>query len=519
MEHLQTRWNGWGVPGHDDPLAVNEPAWRWLAEAFGMPALLATPPRELSGIVLPPSRLSDKTREKLAALLGSLGVQQDDFARARHAAGRSLIDLLRLRAGDLSTAPDAVLYPRSEADVLKVLKFCAEMDIAVFAFGGGAGTATPLRGRHAAIVALNLSELNRIVAVDTISGLAEVQAGIGGPALERQLAARGMTLGHRPEAFEFSSLGGWIAAPDMGQEAARYGEVSRWLRGLKVATPQGLLTCGNDLKSLLLGSQGSLGVITSATIRIRGRVPEEDHRRYLFPDFASGLAAMREAWRIELPHNFLHLSDDGETRFLEALEQAGQDRDLIQHLFQAYLSVRRFNSGAARLVAGFAGNSNDVKAARQTFDSLARRLGALRLGPDDRWREQRFAFGYRRDTLLDRGVGVDRLAVEASWAKLPSLYMAVRRALRQAMQTHAPRTGAHGQVLCQVSAARPESAMLTFTWVYPRILEDGIAQAQAIRSAALAAAGKPQKEELARDVLRGIKRVLDPTAILNPGVI
>src|SRR5580692_6704469 len=124
MEPVQARWNGWGIPGHDDPLAVNERAWRWLAQAFAMPALLATPPRDLADLALPPSRLKSSTQEKLTALLGASGVQLNVFDRTRHAAGRSLQDVLRLRAGDLSTAPDAVLYPRNEADVLAVLKFC-----------------------------------------------------------------------------------------------------------------------------------------------------------------------------------------------------------------------------------------------------------------------------------------------------------------------------------------------------------------------------------------------------------
>src|SRR5436190_23963473 len=107
MEHVQTRWNGWGSPGHEDPLATNEPAWRWLAQAFAMPALLATPPRELWDTALPPSQLSEAARQKLIALLGEPGVGRSDLERARHAAGRGLCDLLRLRSGELSAAPDA----------------------------------------------------------------------------------------------------------------------------------------------------------------------------------------------------------------------------------------------------------------------------------------------------------------------------------------------------------------------------------------------------------------------------
>ncbi|HEX2760142.1 MAG TPA: FAD-binding oxidoreductase, partial [Rhizomicrobium sp.] len=365
MEQIQTRWNGWG--GHDDPLATNEPAWRWLAQAFAMPALLATPPRELSDIALPPSQLSDAARQKLTPLLGEAGVRRSDFERARHAAGRTLSDLLRLRSGNLSSAPDAVLYPRTEADVGKLLKLCAEMDVAVIPFGGGTGDVPSTRGSQGAVVAHNLSGLARVTSVDTVSGLAEAEAGILGPELERQLSARGMMLGHRPDDFQFSSLGGWIAQPGANQEATRYGEVEDWLAGLRVATPQGFLTPSGlpDLRYLMLGSRGALGVITRATIRIRAVAPTEEHRTYLFPDFASGLAVLRETQRIGLPHAFLRLSDDGRTRLLHALEQAGEDADWRRRLFDVYLSVRRFDGTAARLVAGFAGSDAEVAWARK----------------------------------------------------------------------------------------------------------------------------------------------------------
>src|SRR5258706_227473 len=224
-----------------------------------------------------------------------------------------------------------------------------------------------------------------------------------------------------------------------------------------------------------------LGVSTAASMRFRALPEKEEHRAYLFPDFASGLAVLREAQRTDLPHAFLRLSDDGRTRLFHALERAGEDASLARRFFDIYLSVCRFDGSAARLVAGFAGSRDQVTPARKRFDSLAKRLGALQLGVDMGWRGQRFLSGYRRDTLLDRGVGMDQLELWASWAKLPSLYVGIRAALKQAMRSHAPRAGAHGLVLCEVGPARADGATLTFTWLYPRILDDGLTQAENIR--------------------------------------
>jgi alkyldihydroxyacetonephosphate synthase len=227
---------------------------------------------------------------------------------------------------------------------------------------------------------------------------------------------------------------------------------------------------------------------------------------------------VREAHRTGLPHSFLHLSDDAETRLAQALERADQDFDVLRHMFDVYLSIRRFDSGAARLVAGFAGSESEAKSARRRLDGLAKRLGALPLGLDRDWEKQRFIGGYRRDTFLDRGVSMDRQDFSTSWTRLPGLYVAVRAALKQAMRNHAPRANAHGLVLCRLSAARSEGATLTFTWLFPRILTDGIAQAEHIRNAAMAAASTldPVHHGLQRDVLRGIKQVVDAKAILNP---
>jgi len=505
MAWHQIRRLGWS--GSDS--ALNEPAWRWLAQAFGMPALLATPASALTGITLPPPRLA--AREQLIALLGPSGVRQDDAERARHATGGGLADLLRRRAGDVAAAPDAVLYPRTEDDVLAVLKLCATLGVAVVPFGGGAGDVAPARGDHAAVVTLDISGLNRVIAIDMMSGLADAEAGITGAELERQLAARSMTPGQQSGDFESATLGGRIA---------QGGEDCDWLHHLRVATPQGLLTGeapGLGLTQLMRGSHGALGVITRATIRLNTLPAKEDYRGYLFPDFASGLAAVREARRTGVPQSLMRLSDDGETRLSRALARAGHGWDIPERIFDAWLAFRRFNGDAAQLLAGFSGSEDQIRAARKKFDAIAKRLGALALGVHTGGRQPHFAT--LRDALLDRGCGMDRLEIPVSWSQLPSLYVAGRAALKQAMRAQAPLPGAHGLVQAHVGSPSPDGARLTFSWLYPRKLEDEIAQAESIRRALLAAiaARSGSIDELQRDVLRSVKQALDPKRILNPG--
>jgi alkyldihydroxyacetonephosphate synthase len=478
---------------------TREAFWRWLANAFAMPALLATPPRAAADFAALPSRLNEAARQKLAVQLGASAIRQDNAARIAKAAGRELVGQLRVRSGDLSLAPDAVLYPYAEQDVLAVLRLCAELGIAVVPPGSGAG------------IVLDMSRMDRVTAIDLTSGLAQAEGGISGEELERHLAARGMTLDHGTDSFAFSTLGARILQDDPGPDV--------WLRGVRLATPRGLLETWEDsgpgLVRIARGSRGTLGVVTGASLRIRALPAHTEFRRYLFADFAAGIAAVREVARANLAHISLRLSDDGETRFMEKLRQ--RDGDLAARLFEIYRAVRRFDGNAALLEAGFSGSENDIKASRKRLDAMAKRLGALALGEQPAWPGALMTPG-RRETLLDRGVGVDSITVNATWAQLPGFYVAVRAALKQAMRKRVPRAGATGMVLCHVADASCDAATLVFTWLFPRTLEAGVAQAQAIRQAALdaiAALGEPEAG-LTRDVLAGIKQTLDPAGILNP---
>ena len=465
------RWTAEAVPA--------EPAWRWLAQSLGMPALLATPARPRAEMEVPASRLAEPARQKLAALLGE-GLRLDDEARIAHIARTDAAGLLRQRKGDLSEVPDAVVRPRTEAEVLALLQICAQAGIAV---GNG-------KTRHPARVICDLSGMSEILSLDAVSGLAQVQAGITSAELTRQLSARGMDF----DPAEFSGLGCWITR-GIGTDN---------VMDAHLTTPQGSLP-----SSVLPGAPADFGIVTAATLRIRPVPASTLHLDYLFPDFASGFAAMRETQRESVAQAALRLSDADETRFRRRLAAMTQAQTLRRRITEVVRGLSQPGHSAAALSITFRGRTADVEISRKRFAALARKLGAQAWKaptPQD-----------YRPLLLDRGVTVDRVRASASWSSLPVLYAALRTALDQAMRIHVPRADAHGLVLTHITGARHDGAGLVCTFIFPRALNDDVAQAQAVRQAALdVLKAQMHKDNMQdSDLRRAIRAALDPSAVLT----
>ncbi len=550
IDRTKIQWNGWGWTAHRDQAPISEGVWSWLAGELGMPSLLATPARPIEDIVLAPSRLDAAERGHFAQVLGDDRVRDDTYERAFHARGRSYHDLLHLRAGDLAIAPDAVLYPRGTEEVLSILSFATENGIAVVPFGGGTsvvGSVTADAGTFKAAIALDMSGMDRLLGVDTIARAASAEAGIYGPALDKALRGQHVTLGHYPQSFEFSTLGGWIAHRGAGQQSGRYGKAEEWLISAKLATPRGLLTtedfpassAGPRLTDLVLGSEGVFGVVTEASFRVRALPQVSHYSGYLFRDFISGAAAIRSAVQEELPFAMLRLSDAEETRFYRAYGASGKRQGLSGRIAEAYLHARKFDENASAMIVGFEGNTDAVSRSRKRFFAIAKNLGAMSLGtsPGERWFHGRFHGPYLRDPMMERGLGVDTLETATSWSKLNALYAAVKKALEDSIRETAPRPGARGIVTCHISHSYPDGASLYFTYIFPRALDGDIAQWRAIKrtaSDAIVAHGgtishhhgvgedhlpwmEQEKGALGIEVLRAIKTTLDPKGILNPG--
>jgi alkyldihydroxyacetonephosphate synthase len=533
------RWWGWGEEGHQ--VTLPEPALALLRDELGADLSARHEPVALEEVRLPQPRLPGGARARLEAAVGAGHVLDDRVARVAHAAGRSYADLVRLRAGDASSAPDAVVAPGSPDEVRAVLEACSEARVAVVPFGGGTsvvGGVEPVSDGFEGAVALDLRRLDRVVAVDRASLTATLEAGLLGPEAERRLGEQGVTLGHFPQSFEYSTVGGWIATRSAGQASSGFGRIDELVEGVRLVAPAGELrrrpvpasAAGPDLRELVVGSEGVLGVICEATLRVR---PVPGVRRYegwSFRSFAEGREAFRVMEQADAAPDVARLSDEEETRVAFAMASTG---GVAERAGRAYLRLRG-HEGGCLAITGFEGDEEDVERRRIRAGALLRAGGGVRLGrrPGEAWLRSRYAGPYLRDELLDRGLLAETLETAGGWSGLQALYEAVGAALRGSLSE----AGTPAVVMCHVSHLYRSGASLYFT-VLARQSDDPLEQWRAAKSAAseaIVAAGgtithhhavgrdhaawmPAEVGEPGLDLIRAAKDRLDPAGIMNPG--
>ncbi len=447
------RWNGWGDPARRP--GITPPVRAFLDTRFGA-RLRPTSAVALAEVRLAPSALPAAARSALAAIAE---VRDDAETRIAHARGKSYRDLVRIRRGDASGAPDAVVSPAAPADVQHVLEVCARERVAVVPFGGGTsvvGGVEPVRGGFTALIALDLSKLDRLLAVDDVSHTADLQPGLRGPQAEKLLSERGYTLGHFPQSYELATIGGYAATRSAGQASTGYGRSDELVVGLQVATPEGSLTLGRaprsaagpDLRQLFLGSEGAFGVITEVTMSVRPIPPFKRYEAWFFPSFDAGLKAVRELEQQRLAPEVSRLSDEDETAANLALSGHGGG------VAGLYLKARR---ARAMAIFGWEGDEKLARARRHLALRVIKAAGGVSAGTKagDAWEHGRFGAPYLRDDLLDAGVLVETLETATSWHRLPGLREAVREALFEALRAPQRRARAGGMPrLASVSGRR-----------------------------------------------------------------
>lgn len=541
MLNRRCRWWGWGAEGRAYHLADSERFWGYLGARLGpaAPSPRIGSPEEIR---VPPPRLPADALGALRTIVSG-GVHTEAAVRAVFSLGKGYRDLVRVRRGEVPNPTDAVVRPASEAEVAAVLDAAQRLGVRVVPFGGGTsvvGGVEPLGG--APTITLDLALISGVKRIEQESMTATVLPGTFGPDLERELAGAGLTLGHFPQSFEFSTVGGWIATRSSGQQSTLYGKIEDMVESLRLAYPGGLLVtpevpaaaAGPDLTQVIAGSEGTLGVITEATMRVRPMPEARDLRGYLLPGFEAGVAAAREMMQTGLRPAVLRLSDEAETEATLAMRPPAAGLAAIKEkLGRWYLSRKGLRlEGAAIMILGFEGAAADVAHQRAVAKAVLRRCGAVSLGRSagEAWRRGRYDAPYLRDLLLDHGIMVDTLETAGTWDRYLALYRRVGRAIEAAL-------GGRGIVMAHLSHAYADGGSIYYTFLAAQERGRELEQWERVKVAAtrsivesggalshhhgVGADHRPWMAEYlgpgGARLLAAVKSALDPAGIMNPG--
>lgn len=528
------RWNGWGDDTIDYPLSAR--ALAFLHEAVGA----GTPPQDVSAADI----LATIPTTRLSGLPGRELVRVDDGDRLRHARGQSLPDWVALRSGRIAGFPDGVAYPATSSEVARLLEYAAAVEAHVIPYGGGTsvvGHINPEPGDRP-VLTINLRRMNQLARFDSISQMATFGAGVTGPELEAQLRARGFTLGHFPQSFEFSTLGGWVATRSSGQQSLGYGRIEHLFAGGTLLAPAGEMrmppfpasAAGPDLRQVILGSEGRMGILTDVTVRITPLPEHEEFHAIFFPGFTDGMTATRRIVQERLPLSLLRLSTPGETKTTLAL--AGHER--LIGLLEAMLGVRGAGDNKCMLLCGFTGRPAAVRDTRHVVLEIAKEHGGVHAGRrfGEQWIEGRFRTPYLRNTLWELGYAVDTLETATTWEAVPRLVENIETALHSALPE---RERVH--VFTHLSHMYPQGASIYVTYLF-RLASDTdetLRRWEGLKGAAsraIVAAGgtishqhgvgrdhapylAAEKGALGIGALQALTTVFDPAGRMNPGVL
>ena len=551
VKHM--KWWGWGVEGvsfhHED-----KPAFRpFVINAIDLD--VNTPPiasMSLDDLPIPAPMIGDQLVDELIEAVGAENAVQDDLDRIVHAYGKSATDLLRIRARDIPRVPDVVVYPGNEAEVQLIVDRAVAADAVIIPYGGGtsfSGSLCAPEGEARPVISLDLGRMNQVIDVDEESGLARIQAGALGPDLEDQLSARGWVLGHYPDSFPHSTLGGWVATRSSGMQSDKYGDISDIVRGMRVVMPGKVLvvrpvpqtSTGPSVREMVLGSEGRLGVITEVTVQVH-RIPEvRVILAYLFPSWEAGLAAMQEISTSDAHPSVTRVSDARETAFSFATRKKSSGisiSSLISKGLMKVLERRGWNLDEICLsFIGYEGGKPHVARQKKIVKDIVGKHGGIGIGkgPGVLYDQKKYDTGYIRDFLLDRGAIGDVSDTAAPWSKLLPLY---RNVMAAADKSYAE-LGVRGWIMCHLSHSYHSGACLYFTFAFKHDGVDPLAQYEPLKNAIQQAfvdsggtlshhhaVGTEHAAWLEQDIsapgvhmIDGLLTAMDPGRNFNPGKI
>jgi len=494
VKHM--KWWGWGIDGvgfhHED-----KPAFApFVLKAVGLNLNTAERASEpaFADLKVPASTAAPAFIAGLAAIVGEDNVSTDDRLRVIHTYGKSLRDLVRIRNNWIERSPDVVVYPANESEVQGVVDAAVAANAVIIPFGGGsniAGSLEPLPSETRPVVSLDLGRLREVVAIDTDSGLARIQAGSQGPDLEAQLNAQGWTIGHFPDSFTHSTVGGWVATRSSGMQSDKYGDIADIARGLRVVRPGGVLvlhplpstSSGPSLREMILGSEGKLGVITEVTVQVHRIPAKRDVYAYFFPNWKSGIAAMQEIAESDAAPSITRISDAKETGLSLATSKnrKGLDKFIAGKVLPGIMKSKGWTLEDICLsFIGYEGSVSHAKLQKKLVDAIVKKHGGLGVGkgPGVLYDQKKFDTPYLRDFLLDMGAAGDVSETAAPWSKLVELHANAHAAAQKAYDS----IGIQGWIMSHMSHSYRSGACLYFTFAFV-FGDDPISEYDTVKSA------------------------------------
>jgi len=395
---------------------------------------------------IPPPRVNPEFLRELEGVLPDEALSDDPEARLRHGHGHTVEEMYLLKYGRLERVPDLVVYPASEEQVAALVAAAARHDVCLVPYGGGTNVTDALRcppDEDRTIVVVDLSRLNRILWIDPVNLMACIEAGAVGRTLQAQLAEHGFTLGHEPDSVEFSTLGGWIATHASGMKKNRYGNIEDLVLDLSVVTPLGLLTrsavapresVGIDPRRWLFGSEGTLGIITRAVVKL---FPLPETQRYdavLFPSFEAGVAFLFDLTREAVPPASVRLVDNLQFQLSQTLKSRATGWRALKRKLEKLLVTRIRGFEPERMVACtlvYEGGGAEVRAQRRAVGRLARRHGGITAGAENGRRGYQLTFGiaYLRDFVMRHWILGESFETSVPWSRVLELCENVKRRL------------------------------------------------------------------------------------------
>lgn len=526
------RWNGWGDDENDLDYELSPSALGFLQNIIGPSSPLPNASLEDVLATVPVSRLPENPLYSI-----------DPEDRLRHARGQSMPDWLALRSGKFGVFPDAVAFPESSEDVQALLQLALSEELDVIPYGGGTSVVGHINPEETGrpVLTIDMTPMNKLMKLDRQSQIATFGAGTIGPDVESQLASEGYILGHYPQSWELSTIGGWVASRSSGQQSLRYGRIEQMFAGGRIETFKGTMdiptfpasSAGPDMREFFLGTEGRLGIITEVKARVT-KLPEQEAFHVLFfPSWEVALDAVREIIQSKMQLSMMRLSNQLET--YTQLKLAGGER--VIGLLEAFLKMRGAGDEKTMFTFGVTGSKGQCAAALKLTRQIAKRYGGVGAGSvlGKKWEHSRFRSPYLRHGLWDEGYAVDTMETAVDWIRVPDAAAAIQKDITHSLQDEGEIV--HAFTHLSHMYGQGSSVYTTYIFRCGKTYEETHARWEKLKAAGAEAivrhggtishqhgVGKDhakyleaEKGELGLAAIDGLVKVFDPRQQMNPG--